>query len=501
MAQQGSPLKLGPSCAKRMKPSLVLEKCIICQKSSNETVVLFTNNSKSRFFAAVGKRKDDIYMNLISEYDSLSDIPNESLEMVYHKSCYKSYTSEHNIAVFTKRQNDALAGGSIQDSPVTSILTRSMSSPTNWSACIFCNKKSYKQDKKLFKIESDDRVTRITIAANHNGDLNLLHKINQDNFKQQAFYHNQCIVKYLKSSNKDIEVIGNSTSEYESINTTAFSKLISSINDDLLKNKKAFLLSSLIEKFVLYLPENMRTSFTTRKLQRYLENHYGDSVVIQSQQGQDSKPNDMATVYTAMKKCLDMSNEAGQDFAIQTFDQQLYAIAQQVKWSKPDIFNRHILRLGGFHSLSCFLASIGKLWADGGLRDLLVDSGVYAGNTAELMLNGKEFNRAVRGFTLVFEALQVLFISAFIHWCRTFDYFDQIPSAFWNVLLEFHTSICDQTDQAPEIKTRLEKLFEDHVQPLISKYQSVFIEFIVISACTNPTLSVQNLVVKLIFGN
>ncbi|CAC5400232.1 unnamed protein product [Mytilus coruscus] len=161
----------------------------------------------------------------------------------------------------------------------------------------------------------------------------------------------------------------------------------------------------------------------------------------------DSKPNDMATVYTAMKKCLDMSNDAGQDYAIQTFDQQLYAIAQQVKWSKPDIFNRHILRLGGFHSLSCFLASIGKLWADGGLRDLLVDSGVYAGNTAELMLNGKEFNRA------------------------DLDYFDQIPSAFWNVLLEFHTSICDQTDQASDIKTRLEKLFEDHVQPLIGMFK------------------------------
>jgi hypothetical protein len=47
--------------------------------------------------------------------------------------------------------------------------------------------------------------------------------------------------------------------------------------------------------------------------------------------------------------------------------------------------------------LSCFLSSIGKLWADGGLRDLLVDSGVYAGNTAELMLVGKEFNRGVRG--------------------------------------------------------------------------------------------------------
>jgi hypothetical protein len=41
--------------------------------------------------------------------------------------------------------------------------------------------------------------------------------------------------------------------------------------------------------------------------------------------------------------------------------------------------------------LSCFLSSIGKLWADGCLRDILVDSGVYAGNTAEHMLVGNEF--------------------------------------------------------------------------------------------------------------
>ena len=38
-------------------------------------------------------------------------------------------------------------------------------------------------------------------------------------------------------------------------------------------------------------------------------------------------------------------------------------------------------------SLSCFLSSIGKLCADGGLRELLVDSGVYAGNTCWLAKN------------------------------------------------------------------------------------------------------------------
>jgi len=93
-----------------------------------------------------------------------------------------------------------------------------------------------------------------------------------------------------------------------------------------------------------------------------------------------------------MAKCLDMSMDAGQEHAIyiQAFGQQLYAIAQQVKWSRPDIFEPHILRLGGFHGLSTFIFVLGKLWADGRLHDLLVDS-------VEQTLKGKQFSRAVMG--------------------------------------------------------------------------------------------------------
>jgi hypothetical protein len=60
--------------------------------------------------------------------------------------------------------------------------------------------------------------------------------------------------------------------------------------------------------------------------------------------------------------------------------------------------------------------------------NLLVDSGVYAGNTVEQMLTGKQFNRAVRGFTLVFYSLNIIHIAAFIHWCRTFDHFEELYS-------------------------------------------------------------------------
>ena len=57
----------------------------------------------------------------------------------------------------------------------------------------------------------------------------------------------------------------------------------------------------------------------------------------------------------------------GQVHLVQTFDQQLYAIAKQVEWAIPETSRNHIVRLGGFHTLSCYIAAIGKLWGDGGL--------------------------------------------------------------------------------------------------------------------------------------
>jgi hypothetical protein len=136
----------------------------------------------------------------------------------------------------------------------------------------------------------------------------------------------------------------------------------------------------------------------------------------------DAKPSDMSTVYTTMRRCQEMTKSLGQAYSIQTFDQQLYAIAKQVEWAKQDTFKTtHILRLGGFRAMSCFVASISKLWGDGGLKDLLIESSVYAAGSVEQMITGKQFNRAIRALTLVYEALSSLWLSAFFEWCREND--------------------------------------------------------------------------------
>jgi hypothetical protein len=52
---------------------------------------------------------------------------------------------------------------------------------------------------------------------------------------------------------------------------------------------------------------------------------------------------------------------------------------------------------------------------------LLIESSVYAARSVEQMMTGKQFNRAVRALTLVYEALSSLWLSAFFEWCRDND--------------------------------------------------------------------------------
>jgi fructose-specific phosphotransferase system component IIB len=45
-------------------------------------------------------------------------------------------------------------------------------------------------------------------------------------------------------------------------------------------------MSSLLDKFCSLLPEGLSTKYSTAKLQTRLKNHYGDTIVIESQKGQ-----------------------------------------------------------------------------------------------------------------------------------------------------------------------------------------------------------------------
>jgi hypothetical protein len=99
MAQFGSPLKLLPSSAKRSKPSIDWNQCIICQCKSLEQLYVFTDKGKDTFIKAAEVRQDEVYRRLIEEVSSITHVVSESFVVKYHRSSCKSYTSKQNFPV------------------------------------------------------------------------------------------------------------------------------------------------------------------------------------------------------------------------------------------------------------------------------------------------------------------------------------------------------------------------------------------------------------------
>jgi hypothetical protein len=97
--------------------------------------------------------------------------------------------------------------------------------------------------------------------------------------------------------------------------------------------------------------------------------------------------------------------------------------------------------IGGYLALQSLVygsKEVYTLWSSAGLRERLVDLGAYAGCTVDQILIGTQFNRGIRAYTLVYEALMTLWLSAFFSGAQRKD--------TWPVLKkkEPKTKVCQQ---------------------------------------------------------
>ncbi|KAG1698812.1 hypothetical protein GQR58_005642 [Nymphon striatum] len=101
----------------------------------------------------------------------------------------------------------------------------------------------------------------------------------------------------------------------------------------------------------------------------------------------NANPSDYSTIYTTLLKLVSIAKALGQGRILVTADLAIYSKAQQILWTRPDaIADMITMRLGG---MMAFLASIGKLFGDGGLYNLLTESNVYATSTVTQMFFGE----------------------------------------------------------------------------------------------------------------
>ena len=130
----------------------------------------------------------------------------------------------------------------------------------------------------------------------------------------------------------------------------------------------------------------------------------------------DGKSTEYSTIYTVLKHAQKVTSALGQQDTVVTFYLLIYMKAKQIQWRYPEEFANVIIRMGGFH-----IALMGKKYLDSGLDDLLIESGVYAAGTTAALMKGKSYNRGVRAYKLVSEAMFRLMWSAFLEWYASAD--------------------------------------------------------------------------------
>ncbi len=94
---------------------------------------------------------------------------------------------------------------------------------------------------------------------------------------------------------------------------------------------------------------------------------------------------------------MSISEKLGQPFTIITADQPLYSRGKELIWENYEKYRNVVFIMGHLHILFNFLKAIGQHMENAGLVDIWVESGLFACNSTDQMMQGKSYYRAVRG--------------------------------------------------------------------------------------------------------
>ena len=168
-----SPVKLTPPPAKKGRPSINWQSCISCQVFTAERLCIPTTKGRSTFIPAMNKWKDEVYRKLVDEYTTVKNAPFENTK--YHKSCYKAFTSKHNLSTCSNFKSTCPTSASCNQNQSSNedhftIVTRSRASEIDWTDCsefvnfvitLICKHKAFKHNRKMHKVLSENRTQRI----------------------------------------------------------------------------------------------------------------------------------------------------------------------------------------------------------------------------------------------------------------------------------------------------------------------------------------------------
>ena len=132
----------------------------------------------------------------------------------------------------------------------------------------------------------------------------------------------------------------------------------------------------------------------------------------------DQSPTKMSTVQEVLLQVKAKAEALNNREADLVFDHAIYCKALEILMDPRNLELRNFinLRMGAFHTSCIFIAVIGKRFSAAGLKDICIEATLVGTGSADSIMKGKQYNRGVRAFKIVYEALQRLKLDAFAEW-------------------------------------------------------------------------------------
>ena len=120
--------------------------------------------------------------------------------------------------------------------------------------------------------------------------------------------------------------------------------------------------------------------------------------------GINAPATDISIVYNILERCLKIKEALKLETVVCVFDQAISCKTMEIKWKNSERYSFCLVMLGIFHTVMMFSGVMGMRFADFGLKDLLIQSGIVAESSIDKSLCEKQHNRSVRSVKLVYKA-------------------------------------------------------------------------------------------------
>ena len=114
------------------------------------------------------------------------------------------------------------------------------------------------------------------------------------------------------------------------------------------------------------------------------------------------------TVYTAMKKFINVLQQLNQKALPIFCDEGVYRIVVDIYLKCPNEFKMLVPCLGGFHMAKCVQHCTGKYIRGSGLDDAFVETQVFGKKVIEQVLNSTHYIRSLRAILILVDSINCL---------------------------------------------------------------------------------------------